>query len=133
MTVKSTTASLKKKAWKILSEFIRRSYSDRNGFCRCYTCEKVLDWKTDAQAGHAIGGRRGAVLLDPEIIRPQCVGCNVFGRGNYPIFTTKLIKEKGMDWWEGKLEQSRQVRKWTRSELEEFIETYKEKLNALET
>lgn len=131
--MKSTTAKLKEKAWKILSEFIRRSHADSNGFCRCYTCGKVLDWKKDAQAGHAIGGRRGMVLLDPEIIRPQCVGCNVFGRGNYPVFTTKLIKEKGMDWWEKKLEQSRQVRKWTRSELEEFIETYKEKLDALET
>jgi len=91
-----------------------------------------MHWK-ESQAGHAIGGRHGAVLLDISIIKNQCVGCNVFGRGNYPVFTTKLIEEKGMDWWKKKLEQSRQVRKWSRVELEEFIETYKEKLNALKT
>lgn len=126
-----TLAALKKKAWKLLSEFIRRSHADEGGTVECYTCGKLLFWRTEAQAGHAIGGRKGAVLLDPEIIRVQCVGCNVFLRGNYPVFTTKLIKEKGMEWWEQKLEQSRQIRKWSRSELEEFIDSYKQKLGAM--
>lgn len=125
-----TLAALKKKAWKLLSEFIRRSHADEGGTNQCYTCGRLMHWK-ESQAGHAIGGRRGAVLLDETIIKVQCCACNVFLRGNYPVFTTKLIKEKGMEWWEGKLEQSRQVRKWSRAELEEFIDSYKQKLGAM--
>lgn len=125
------TAALKKKAWKILSEFIRRSYADAFGNVRCYTCDKLMHWK-ESQAGHAIGGRTGAVLLDAEIIRPQCVGCNVFGRGNYTVFTARLIEENGLGWMKEKIAGARKIRKWTRSELEDFIKDTKEKLNALE-
>jgi hypothetical protein len=47
------------------------------------------------------------------------------------VFTTKLIKEKGMEWWEQKLNGSHQVRKYTTSELEEMIGKYKQKLSEL--
>jgi hypothetical protein len=83
------------------------------------------------QAGHAIGGRTGMVLLDEDIIRPQCYRCNVALRGNYPVFVTKLVRENGLDWWEHKLSESRQVRKWTRTELEEKIASYKARLKTL--
>ena len=76
------------------------------------------------QAGHAIGGRTGSVLFDVDIIRVQCPRCNIFLRGNYVVFVTKLIHEKGMEWWDAKLQASRQVRKWSRSELEELIKRY---------
>lgn len=87
-------------------------------------------WR-DSQAGHAIGGRTNSVLLDVSIIRVQCVSCNVFLRGNYPIFTTKLIKENGLDWWEAKLANARQIVKYTRADLEEMIESLKQKLQDL--
>lgn len=87
-------------------------------------------WK-ESQAGHAIGGRHNAVLLDPEIVRPQCVRCNVFMRGNYPIFTAKLIRENGLEWFERKLEAARKIVKYTRTDYEELIQTYKTKLEAL--
>lgn len=122
---------LKKKAWDLLSQIIRRSHADEGGTVSCYTCEKLMFWK-ESQAGHAIPGRTGAVLLDEEIIRPQCVGCNVFHRGHYHIFATKLIEENGMDWWKCKLVESKKVRKWNRVELEETIEKYREKLKEFE-
>jgi hypothetical protein len=87
-------------------------------------------WR-DSQAGHAIGGRTNSVLLDESIIRVQCVSCNVFMRGNYPVFTTKLIKENGMDWWEEKLAGARKVVKFTREDLEDLIAAYKAKLEML--
>ena len=71
------------------------------------------------------------MLLDEEIVRPQCPVCNLWKRGNYPIFTTKLIKEKGMDWWERKLEGAKAIVKLTRSDYEELIQSYKQKLEAL--
>ena len=137
-----TLAKLKLKAWKLLSEVIRREAADSNGMVRCYTSGVVVHWK-EIQAGHAIGGRTGAVLLDEEIIRPQSYRENVALRGNYPVFTTKLIREKAaayqglnpsfalreaMEWWEGKLISAKQVRKWDRVDLEAKIEGYKARL-----
>ena len=126
-----TLAGLKKKAWKLLSEVIRREAANPDGTVQCYTCWNNWHWKQHIQAGHAIPGRNGAVLLDEDVIRPQCVQCNIWMRGNYPFFTTRLIKEKGMEWWESKLLSAKQVKKWTRGELEAKCEEYRTRLAAL--
>ena len=138
-----TVSALKKIAWKLLSELVRRSAAKACGngdLVNCYTCHACMPWNggiTGMNAGHAIPGRSGAVLLDEEIIRPQCNLCNAkppFGRGGeYHLFATRLIRENGMDWWEKKLSTSRQIKKWTRPELEELIESYKGRLTELET
>jgi hypothetical protein len=125
-----STSSLKRSLWKVFSEYVRRKDADEGGTVSCYTCDKLMFWR-DGQAGHAIGGRTNAVLFDDSIVRVQCVSCNVFRRGNYPIFTTKLIKENGMDWWEEKLANARKVVKTTRADLEQMISDYQEKLRAL--
>lgn len=118
---------LKEILWKVFSEYIRRKDADEGGTERCYTCGVLEHWKA-LQCGHAIGGRHNAVLFDAGICRPQCLRCNVFLRGNYPIFTTKLIKENGMEWWEKKLEGARQIVKYTRADIEQMIENYKRKV-----
>lgn len=129
---KPTVAGLKKKAWSLLSKWVRLSAADEGGFCSCYTCGVPIDAIQEAQAGHAIPGRHGAVLLDVEIIRPQCRRCNLFMGGRYEVFAAKLIRENGIEWFERKLDDSRRIRKWDRGELEEFIETYKQQLRALD-
>lgn len=73
------------------------------------------------------------MLFDEEICRPQSVAENVFKRGNYPVFTAKLIRENSLEWFEAKLAGARCVKKITRSDLEEMIETYKNKLATLES
>jgi hypothetical protein len=120
-------SSIKKKAWAIFSQYIRQSSADNRGYCTCYTCGNSANWK-EMQAGHGIGGRTNTVLFDEEILRTQCVSCNIFKNGNYTIFTTKLIKEHGMEWWDNKLTNSRIPVKYTRSDLEEIISDYKRKL-----
>ena len=149
-----TLASLKKKAWKLLSECIRREATafprENGGSAGCYTCPEIRNWKL-MQAGHAIPGRTGMLLLDEEIIRIQCPACNIFRRGNYGEFAARLIREKmeylykegdyvgdepwqdANEWWEYKLASAKQIKKWTRSELEEKISGYKERLASLET
>lgn len=87
---------------------------------------------SEAQASHAIGGRHNAVLFDEEIIRPCCVGCNVFLRGNYQVFITKLIEENGFAWWQAKLAASKMTIKYSRADLEAKIESYKARLRAVE-
>lgn len=127
---KPTTKSLKAKCWKLFSEYVRRKHADEGGTAECYTCGVLAFWK-DLQCGHAIPGRTGAVLLDEEICRPQCPRDNVFMRGRYEIFTTKLIKENGMEWWEAKLAGARQVVKLTAADYEAKIEELKQKLSEL--
>jgi hypothetical protein len=123
-------SKLKKEAWKLFSEYVRRKYADAEGYAYCFTSGVRAHWK-ELQCGHAIGGRHNAVLFDEDICRPQSVRDNVFLRGNYPVFTTKLIKENGMDWWEEKLAGARQVVKFTRADLEDLIAAYKAKLEML--
>jgi len=128
-----TIGSLKKTAWDLLSRIIRLTYADEGGTVQCYTCGKLMNWEKDgAQAGHAIPGRHGGVLLDEEILRVQCYSCNIGKRGNYTVYTTKLIEENGFDWWKRKLSEASKVRKWSRVELQEKIEHYRERLNQLE-
>jgi hypothetical protein len=83
-------------------------------------------------AGHAIGGRHGAVLFDEDIIRPQNKRCNIFLRGNYPVFVAKLIREHSLEWWEKKLEDSTKLKKYTQSDLLEMIESYQSRLRVIE-
>ena len=127
---KPTLRSLKNKAWKLFSEYVRRKDADEGGTVSCFTCGKPLSWK-EAHAGHAIPGRHNAVLFDLDIVRPQCPRDNIFLRGRYEVFATKLIKEMGMDWWEKKLAGSREIVKLTRSDLEDLIAAYKAKLEAV--
>jgi len=123
--------SLKAKTWKLFSEWVRRKDADAGGTEYCYTCRRPFFWKS-LQAGHAIGGRHNAVLFDEEIVRPQCVECNVFKRGNYPVFTARLIRENSLEWFEAKLAGARVVKKLGRAEYEELIDKYKKKLQLLD-
>ena len=54
--------------------------------------------------------------------------CNIFRRGNYQVFVAKLIRENGIDWWEKKLVESRQLKTYSREELNEIILNYRIRL-----
>ena len=127
---KPTYKRLRTIAWNLLSKIVRLSYAT-NGYSNCYTCQSVLQ-VSELQAGHAVGGRHNAVLFDESIIRCQCVRCNVFMRGNYPVFSARLVREHGIDWWEKKLEESNKVKIYTRADLENLIESYRQRLRGLE-
>lgn len=121
----------KKNVWIIFSQYIRLKYADANGNDTCYTCGVKKPWR-EMQTGHAIGGRTNSILFDEEIVRPQCVRCNIFLGGNYTEFVTKLIKEKGMKWWDKKLLDSKTVKKFNKSDLQNLYEHYKSEIEKLE-
>jgi hypothetical protein len=125
-----TIRYLRKLAWNLLSQIIRLENSNHAGNVICYTCGASYHWR-EMQAGHAIGGRHNAVLLDTTIIRPQCVACNVFKRGNYPVFVAKLVRENGIDWYEEKLRESQTIKTYTRGDLEELIKNYRHRLQRI--
>jgi len=131
MPRKISLKGLRKKTWQACSQYVRQSYADHKGMLQCYTCPTVAPI-SEMQAGHCIGGRNNAVLFDLEIIRPQCPRCNVFMGGQYTIFTLKLIKEHGAEWFERKLNDSRQIIKLYRADYEKLIEDFTFKTQQLE-
>ena len=120
---KSSTRNLKRKAWVACSRYVRSRAADSHGIAQCVTCGQPAHWKA-LQAGHAIPGRHNRVLIDLDIIRPQCYRCNVALRGRLHIFAAKLIKENGLAWWERKEFESRGTLKLTRADYEELIERF---------
>lgn len=103
---KTPLAKAKERAWSAFSLYIRNKYADNEGLVSCYTCGKRLEIKS-MQAGHGIGGRNNAILFEERVVRPQEMGCNVYGRGQYAIFTRKLIDELGLEEYDQIVTQSR--------------------------
>lgn len=114
---------LKKKAWSVVSRYVRITSADADGNCQCYTCEKVYPWKK-MQAGHGIGGRNNAVLFDLRLIRPQCVGCNIFARGRYQVFIPRLITELGAKVFMKMAEDANRIVKYTDEDYKNIIKKY---------
>lgn len=99
------------------------------GMTACYTCGAWKHYK-ELQAGHGIPGRNNAVLFMEEVVRPQCSGCNIWGRGKLNIFTLKLIKELGAKEYERLVEESNQTLQYKVNDLLELERYYKENINA---
>lgn len=125
-----TLRQLKEQAWTLFSQVVRRSAADEGGTVECYTCRKLMFWK-DAHAGHFVPGRTNAVLLNPEVVRPQCPVCNIWRGGAYHDYTLRMIDEVGRQKVNELMALRHQTVKFTRSDLIEKIEHYKAKLEAL--
>lgn len=96
----------------------------------CYTCGTAKHWK-GMHAGHFIPGRTGSLLLNPMLIRPQCPQCNIFLHGNGQAFALRMVDECGRAIVNDLMALKHQTRKWTRAELEDFIQAYKAKVSSL--
>lgn len=123
MAKKASKKTLKAKAWKIFSEYIRRKASDYRGLCACVTCGKEDHWK-NMQAGHAVGGRTNAILFREDVVHVQCPGCNVFKHGNYNRYSLFMIDKYGRDHFEYLLSLKNKPMKLTEQDLEDIIEKY---------
>lgn len=113
--------SLRKKAWNLQSEYIRRL---ENGVC--FTCGDKRDWK-EQQAGHYI--HRDCLDYNPINIHCQCVRCNKWLSGNSGIYAEKLIRLYGADKVQELRDISNQPKKFTIQEIEELIAGYQAALN----
>lgn len=125
---------LKQKAWKVFSDYIRtRDSLATTGtitHCICVTCQKNFEY-SKIQAGHFVGGRTGSILFDEELVYGQCIGCNVFLRGNYDAYNLVMLKKFGGDKVVEFLERKKQVVQYSPSDYLEIAEKYKQKLESL--
>jgi len=110
-------STLKKRAWKIFSEYIRKK---EKGVC--FTCGYRDNWK-NMQAGHCIHG--DAVDFIEENIHCQCIRCNKFLNGNLEIYIPKFIRLYGFETYQKILDQKHKKNKYSISELENIILKYK--------
>ena len=116
---KPTLKSQKKKTWTAFSRYIRQKYSLDGENGECFTCGCVKPWK-ELQAGHGISGRTNAILFLEEIVRPQCVACNMFKGGMYEVFVPKLIDLYGRDGFDEFVRLKNTTVKFTIDELKEM-------------
>lgn len=126
---------LKKKAWDIFSEYIRKRdcllTTGSIEYGECITCDNQFEY-SQLQAGHFVSGRHNANLFSERGVHAQCKRCNCIEHGRPLEYRRQIIKLYG----EGadlELEkEAAQIRKFTVSELEALIEEYKEKIKMLE-
>ena len=73
------------------------------------------------------------MLFNPDIVKAQCMGCNVFKKGNKDFYTPKMIKEYGQDKVLEFLElRHNKDKTWRREELYKVIEIYQDKIQEYE-
>lgn len=128
---KATYAGLKRKADAVFSEYIRRSHAASDGGVYCYTCTRRDHW-TRMQCGHFVSRVHLATRWDETNCKVQDYACNVLRRGNPSEFAIGLVREYGPTILEELVDKKRKQVKYTRSDLENLIAHYKQKLTELE-
>ena len=82
-----TLSWYKRELDRVFSLYIRNKYPKV-----CYTCGK---WSTTLQNGHFIVRKYLATRWEEDNCRPQCVGCNIYGKGMSVDFEEHLVKDLG--------------------------------------
>jgi len=125
---KKKLSTVKKKLWALVSQYVRRSNSNLDGFCYCVTCGKAFHWKK-LDAGHCIGGHKNYNFFDERNIHPQCTYCNRFMHGNLVPYFEFMMETYGKTI----IDELREYREviFTVDYLEEMIEVYKRKLKEI--
>jgi hypothetical protein len=125
-------SSLEKKLDRLFSEWVRRSAADEGGTVECVTCQKLMHWTGgDAQAGHFVKRQHRATRWDWRNVNVQCVRCNKWLDGNEGEHGAYIIKKHGLAVHDELLALKRTVKKFSRVELQELIDTYNKKLEML--
>lgn len=70
---KKTSQQIKKtihnRVWRLMSEYVRRKWADKDWFNTCYTCSYNTHWK-NLQAGHF---KHWRLDFDERNLKPQCL------------------------------------------------------------
>ncbi len=115
---KITISSLKKKADKTFSEWIRK----RDNYV-CFTCGKKGD-KSSMQNGHYISRSINILRYSELNCHCQCIGCNVFQHGNIPEYAIRLQQKYGEDILQTLHKKKQEFHQFKKEELEDIIQKY---------
>lgn len=122
-------SSLKTQLDKIFSQSVRLVYST-NGYCTCFTCGDTHHWK-EIHCGHWISRQRLSTRWDTDNCRPQCAGCNLFGKitgqAGEPYLFAEALKSEGVD-IERLLKRAKEPMKLERDLMQKWIGHFAEKV-----
>ncbi len=125
-----TISSLENKLDRIYSEYIRRKDADEGGTTSCVTCQKLLHWK-DAHCGHFIKRQNRAARWLEANTHVQCVRCNTYLGGNDAVYAVFIIDRYGRETYDQLMHMRGKEFKRYRTDYEELIETYQNKVKEL--
>lgn len=117
---------LKRKLDKIFSEYIRRRDEGQ-----CFTCPTQRDWK-EMQNGHFVSRSANSLRYDERNCNCQCPADNIFKHGNMPAYAVALQKKYGPNILKELLARGKEIKQFTRAELEALIEKYQQKVKDLD-
>jgi ribosome-binding protein aMBF1 (putative translation factor) len=123
----SLRKTLHKKAWKLMSEIVRRTGANLDGYNECYTCGAVKHWK-ELQAGHF---KHDKLDFDPRNLKPQDSQCNKYYSGKLDVYAENLIRDYGLEWFNQLVKDAWSHKGYSVEDLTAIIEDLKIKLEEL--
>ncbi len=115
---------------KIAQQVFNKYIRERDKYQPCISCNKPLGSKFDAGHYWSAGGH-SAIRFNPDNVHGQCVACNQHKHGNLIAYREELIKKIGLDGYAMLESFSNETKKWTKDELKNIIEMYKNKIKEL--
>lgn len=116
---------LKKEADAIFSKFIR--IRDK---ATCFTCGVKKEVK-EMQNGHFFPRNKLNTRYCEINCNAQCHICNIFRKGNLAIYAANIARKYGGDALSELATRADMLVKYSRSDYEELIEKYKQKVSEL--
>ena len=118
-----TLPKLTAKAQKIFNSYIRKRDSE-DGYFTCISCGKTLPIDK-MNAGHYVPVKNSSALrFDEYNVNGECAGCNAFDEFHLIGYKNNLTEKIGSKMIKQLEKNSRQLKKWTREELNEIIKLY---------
>lgn len=121
-----TVQSLTKKAQTYFNSYIRARDNNKP----CVSCSGELGNMFDAGHYFSVGGH-GSVRFNEMNVHGQCRRCNHFLHGNLLNYQIGIEQRIGGDQLIKLHEDAHKIKKYTRQELKEIIELYKQKKKEL--
>lgn len=131
MPRKPTLKSIKHKADRVFSEYIRRLKSDNSGMGMCVTCGAIKPIK-ELQCGHYFPRNRLGTRFHDDNAHIQCSGCNIFKHGNYTAYAAFMYSKFGKQKMEHLEHLSRKPLKLTISDYQTMIEGWKQMMDKMD-
>ena len=114
-----TAAQLAEACATDLQLLVRLKAADDNGYCQCWTCQKIDHYK-QMQGGHFIERGRTATKLVEENIHPQCPYCNLRKMktaSGVLLYRGAMVDMYGEDAVKALELLSRETNKWNREDI----------------
>jgi hypothetical protein len=131
-TKPESLSTLIKEADAVFSKYIRRRDANKtySFYLNCFICGRA-ERVEFAHCMHFIDRDQMSVRYDEMNSHGGCETCNMFDPKHVERYEAVMIEKYGIKEVESLIWKSRSLAKFTRYELEEIIETYKQKLKSL--